>query len=60
MRREGSHEEHPQVRKGQKGGACIGDQSQEEGEESENHCVPEAKERKKWSDVSNAEDKSIE
>lgn len=33
----------------------MGGRSQEEGEESENHCVPEAQERKKWSNVSNAE-----
>lgn len=51
-------EEHQQVRQGQKGGACKGERNQEEGGGSEDLCVTDAKEGKKWEDVSNAEEKS--
>ena len=52
-------EEHQQVRRRQKGGAYKGGRNQEERGEAEDLCITEAKERKKWSDVSNAEEKSV-
>lgn len=50
MRRERSSgsnpEEQHQVRQGQKGGACKGERNQEEGAESEDLCVTDAKGRR--------------